>query len=118
MASTLAAIRKRIETLQREAEALKAREKKSVVERIKEAIAHYAITADELGLAGQRGNPGRKPGPKPATNSASKPGGRPAARARSGFGDAAGNRWGGRGPRPAWFKAALAAGKTPDELRL
>lgn len=30
--------------------------------------------------------------------------------------DLAGNSWGGRGPRPGWVKAALAAGKSLDEL--
>jgi DNA-binding protein H-NS len=32
------------------------------------------------------------------------------------FKDDAGNAWSGRGPRPAWFKKAIAAGKTPEEL--
>ena len=30
--------------------------------------------------------------------------------------DAAGNSWGGRGPKPGWMKAALAAGKKLEEL--
>ena len=30
--------------------------------------------------------------------------------------DAAGNSWGGRGPKPGWVKAALAAGKNLEEL--
>ena len=32
------------------------------------------------------------------------------------FKDDQGNTWGGIGKRPAWFKAALASGKTPEEL--
>lgn len=32
------------------------------------------------------------------------------------FKDGQGNVWSGRGPRPAWFKAALEAGKSADEL--
>ncbi len=32
------------------------------------------------------------------------------------FKDDQGNVWSGRGPRPTWFKAALEAGKSPDEL--
>ena len=31
--------------------------------------------------------------------------------------DAAGNAWSGRGPRPRWVKAAMAAGKSLDDLR-
>jgi DNA-binding protein H-NS len=36
--------------------------------------------------------------------------------ARVRYGDQAGNSWGGRGPRPAWLKEALASGKTLDEF--
>jgi DNA-binding protein H-NS len=32
------------------------------------------------------------------------------------FGDEAGNNWTGGGKHPSWFKAALATGKTPEEL--
>ena len=28
----------------------------------------------------------------------------------------AGQTWNGRGPKPKWFKAAIAAGKTPEQL--
>jgi DNA-binding protein H-NS len=110
LASTsLADIKKRIASLQREADALRAREKASVVERIKQAIALYAISAEDLGF----GRPARaKPGPKPK---AARPGGKSAG--RSGFSDGAGNHWSGRGPRPGWFKAALAAGRSVDDLR-
>jgi DNA-binding protein H-NS len=34
------------------------------------------------------------------------------------YGDASGNRWSGRGPRPAWMKAALAAGADLPSLLL
>ncbi len=32
------------------------------------------------------------------------------------FRDEAGNSWTGRGKRPNWFKAAIAAGKKPEDL--
>ena len=32
------------------------------------------------------------------------------------FEDDQGNTWRGMGKRPAWFKAALASGKTPEDL--
>jgi len=32
--------------------------------------------------------------------------------------DESGNVWSGRGPRPGWFKAALAAGKAAEEFLL
>lgn len=110
--SSLADIRKRIESLQREAEALKAREKSSVVERIKQAIALYAISAEELGFGRSlRG----KPGPQARVGGTAAP--KKKAKGRRGFSDGAGNHWSGRGPRPGWFKAALAAGRSVDDLR-
>jgi len=32
------------------------------------------------------------------------------------FQDGQGNSWGGRGPRPAWLRAALASGRTLEEF--
>ena len=32
------------------------------------------------------------------------------------FRDEAGNHWSGHGKRPNWYKAALAAGKTPEDM--
>ena len=43
----------------------------------------------------------------------------PAAAAAKGapkFKDDQGDAWSGRGPRPGWFKAALEAGKSADDL--
>ncbi|WP_298295702.1 H-NS histone family protein [uncultured Litoreibacter sp.] len=30
----------------------------------------------------------------------------------------AANTWGGRGPRPAWLKEAIAKGKSPDDFKI
>jgi len=114
MAKTLAQIQKQIDALQREADAIKSKEKSGVVERIKDAIIHYGITAAELGLGA--GGARRKPGPKPG----SKRKAGAAAKKKGGvvkFRDEAGNTWSGRGPKPRWFKAALEAGKKPDDLK-
>ena len=99
MAKSLQGLLKQIEQLQKQADGLRSREKAGVVARIKEAIAHYDITADELfgatpakatrkraataGVAGKRGKAAAK-----------KPG----------------------GTRPNWFKDALAAGKQAEDL--
>lgn len=115
--TTLTEINRKIAKLQKQADALKRREKKGVVERIKVAIEHYGITAAELGIDGAR-----RRGRPPAATSAEAP----ATRARKGRGarrtvavryrDAVGNTWSGRGKRPNWFKAELAAGRTPEDL--
>lgn len=110
MARTLADIHQQIDKLQKEAEALKAKEKGGVVARIQEAIAHYGLTPQELfghALAGKSGRKARKASAKgKAAKSA----------AVIKYRDDSGNSWVGRGKRPAWFTAALAAGKSADDL--
>ena len=57
-------------------------------------------------VAGGDKSPGKrrkKAGPKPSVRTVK-------------LKDDQGNTWGGMGKRPGWFKAALASGKTPEEL--
>lgn len=98
-----AQIQKQIEALQREADGLRAQEVAGVVARIKEAIAHYGLTAEQLGYGTM---------PRGTKAKAQKVGraGAPA------YSDGLGNIWGGRGPRPQWLKAAIAAGRTLEEF--
>ena len=119
--STLKAIHEQIAALQAKAEAIRQQEVGGVIAKIKDAIAHYGLTAADLGLAGtapkaaKPSAPGRKAG--------RKAGGGPASSARKGkpmraakYTDGQGNTWSGVGKRPNWFKAALAAGKKEEEL--
>lgn len=117
MAKTLQALLKQIEHLQKQADTLRSREKAEVVARIREAIAHYDITADELfGTASARGRRRAAPAAE-----AARPKRRRAAAAKKPAGvakytDGAGRTWSGVGKRPNWFKEALAAGKQPEDL--
>lgn len=146
---TLAQIQSQIDKLQKEAESIRAREVADVVGRIKEAIAHYGLSAADLGLAGKTGArgpvrkgaaSGEKVGEKasekarrkavaqaPAKKAGRKGGsgqtssGKPAKAARVSvikFADDQGHTWTGVGKRPNWFLAAIAAGKTADDLRV
>lgn len=108
--ATYIEVQKQIEALQKEAEALKAAEREGVIERMKEAIAVYDITAADLGLSGGPGY-SRKKAAKRSTK-ASKQG----AAATAAYSDGKGNTWGGRGPRPRWLKEALAAGAKLEEF--
>ena len=110
MAKTYADIQKQIEELSREAEKLKRKEVEEVVQRIKEAIAAYGLTASDLGLSGQRG---RKAAASPKVR---KPRAGKVKSAAVKFRDGAGNTWGGRGPRPQWLREALAAGKKLEDF--
>jgi DNA-binding protein H-NS len=102
MAKTYADVQAQIAKLQAEAEVLRKREINGVIGRIKEAIAHYGLTAEDLGLGVQRrervvatGKQRRQPDS-----------------AKAKYSDGQGNTWGGRGPRPAWLRDALAAGRS------
>ena len=109
MAKTYLQIQKQIGQLQKEAEQLRRKEADGVLGRIKEAIAVYGFTAADLGLDKPSG---RADGVARAVRGK----GRKKAASAAKYKDDQGHVWGGRGPRPAWFKAALAAGKTPDDL--
>jgi DNA-binding protein H-NS len=118
--STFKAIQEQIAALQAKANAIRQQEVGGVIAKIKDAIAHYGLTAADLGLAAaapkaskaaKPSKPGRKPRGRPAGS------GRPGKPVRATkYTDGQGNTWSGMGKRPNWFKAALAAGKTAGEL--
>ena len=101
---TFLEVQKQIEQLQQEAEQLRKQESNEVLARIKEAIAVYGFTAAELGVAG-----GAKRGrvPKAVSVKAGRKFSGKAGASAPKYRDQNGNVWSGRGPRPAWFKAAL-----------
>jgi DNA-binding protein H-NS len=116
---TLDEIQAEIRRLEAEAQAVRQAEVAEVIGRIKEAIKHYGLTAEDLGLAPKRR--GRKPGAKAAMGAASKAAGRKASAKKAGvakYGDGQGNTWTGHGKRPKWFLDALASGKSASELLL
>lgn len=128
MPKSLARIEKEIEALEREADALRKKEAAGVIARIKEAIAHYQLSAQDLGLAGEprgrrgtaRGSRRVRPEGRQLSNGAlAKATATPRRRAGGHvqYKDDAGNTWSGRGRRPEWLKAALQSGKTLDDLR-
>lgn len=106
MTKTYAQVMKQIKTLSAEAEKLKRKEVQGVIDRIREAINAYGLTASDLGLQG-RGRVAAKAATRRKGAKAGK--GRGAQQVK--FRDEAGNTWGGRGPRPRWLREALASGK-------
>jgi DNA-binding protein H-NS len=109
--ATYIELQRQIEALQKEADALKSKEREGVIERMKEAIEAYGITASDLGLSARRGRPASS-FPRGATRrKASKSAGGAAA-----YADSAGNTWGGRGPRPKWLRDALANGAKLEDF--
>jgi DNA-binding protein H-NS len=99
VATTYEQLQKKIEALRAQAEQMKRGELGGVIDRIKEAVAHYGLTASDL--FGKRTRAA-------STSVKSAPRGSKRAVAYS---DGQGNTWGGRGPRPRWLREALAEGK-------
>ena len=115
---TLAALNAQIAALQAQAHTLRKKEVADVVARVTEAIAHYGLTAADLGFghtAATTEKSSAAVGTKPAKKRRKGAAAKPAAKAVK-FKDDQGHTWGGIGKRPDWFKAALAAGKTADDL--
>lgn len=109
-------IQKQIATLQRKAEKLRKQELKEeivgVVARIKVAIEHYGITAEQLGFGVAAGSVR-----KIANANANAKAGRAVAPARAvKYSDGQGNSWSGIGKRPYWLRDALDAGRTLEEF--
>ena len=109
---TLAALNAQIAALQAQADALRKKEVAEVVAKIKDAIAHYGLTAADLGLAtGARKN-AKLPaagGDKPASKQRKKAGPKPSARTVKFKDDKAtpGVAWasGRHGSRLLWLQA-------------
>ena len=115
--STLAALNSQIAALQAQADTLRKSEIADVIAQAKLAISHYGLTAADLGLAKKQAkstNAASAGTKKPRKNAAKKSQGRAGKAIK--YRDDAGNTWVGMGKRPDWFRAALAAGKKPEDL--
>jgi DNA-binding protein H-NS len=116
MAKTLDQIQQQIAKLQKEADAIKAKEVSGVVERIKDAIAHYGLTVEDLF---GRSVGGRKAASKDRVRlkkSTAKKATTKGSRVPVKYRDDAGNTWTGRGNKPRWLVAAIANGKTVEDF--
>jgi DNA-binding protein H-NS len=110
---TFAELKVEIAALEAQAAKLHVAEKKEVIERIKEAIGIYGITATDLGLArAAKGAPKTK-GVKRASSKAAK-NSKTAKTAK--YKDDTGNVWSGRGPRPQWLRKALEGGASLEQF--
>lgn len=97
---TLAEIKGKIAELQKQAEAARAEEVAGVVGRIREAIAYYDLSIQDI-FGGRSAGAVRSNGVKAGVIR---------------YRDSAGHTWTGRGKRPNWFKSAIADGATPEDL--
>ena len=115
MAKTYSQMQKQIAKLQREADALRKKEVGGVVARIKEAIQHYELTAQDLfGGQGSKRSAGKKglgDGAKPSGGAALK-----GKKVPVKYRDENGNTWTSRGSQPKWLVAALESGRKIEDF--
>lgn len=100
MATSYSKLQSQIALLQRQADAVRKSEVAGVVKRIKDAIATYGITRDDLFSGGESGKRGTASPTSGGTT----------------YSDGQGNSWGGRGPRPRWLRDAIAGGKSLEDF--
>ncbi len=113
MTKTYAQVMKQIDSLKSEAERLRRQEVDGVIERIREAIRHYGLTAADLGLARARTE---AKGPARKTRGRRKAKAAAPGNAAMKYRDDQGHGWVGRGKRPQWLRDALAAGKKLEDF--
>ncbi|TAM33686.1 MAG: H-NS histone family protein [Burkholderiaceae bacterium] len=116
MAKTLAQLNAQIAELQKKVDAVKAKEAVGVIERIKEAIAHYGLTAADLGFSGRAAKSVETAGKVAARKTRKKAAKKPAGVIR--YRDEVGNTWTGHGKRPRWFLMALESGTKLEDLEV
>lgn len=106
------------ETLRKQAEAMLSKERPAALAATREAVSIFGFTAAELGLSKPNSISKKMGKPAMAGAPAAK---KPVKKKVTGaprFADGSGNSWSGRGPRPSWFKAAIADGMSEDALRV
>ena len=109
MTKTYAQIVKQIESLKQEAEKIRRHEVDGVVARIREAIAHYNLSASDLGLGSKPKGAGKAAAPAKTRKTKSAA---PKAPKVVKFRNDSGGTWGGIGKRPQWLRDAINSGKS------
>jgi DNA-binding protein H-NS len=115
MTKTYAQLTQEIEVLRQQAEEVWKEEVAGVIGRIKEAIAYYGLTADDLGL-GTRASRGNGAAQRAVSKGARRKKATQRAPSTIKYRDEAGRSWTGMGPQPGWLKAALAAGASLESV--
>lgn len=114
MTKSLKQLLAQIDSLQKQADQIRRKEVEGVVERIKEAIAHYELTVEDLfGESSSRVRVAPVKQSKVVKGLSPRKKKSPVAFPKYHL---EGQAWSGRGRRPKWFVDALAAGKKPEDM--
>lgn len=116
MTKTYAQLAREIQALQAHAEKLRQSETKDVIARLNESIAQYGLSAQDLHFPGASGS-------SSSASFFSLRSARSGSSSRSAsssdvakYSDGPGRVWGGRGPRPAWLREAMAQGRSLESF--
>ncbi|WP_083438436.1 H-NS family nucleoid-associated regulatory protein [Caldimonas brevitalea] len=101
MPKTYAQLQEQMEALRRQMEVAKRKEGTGVLKEIRKQVALYGFTPKDV-FGGEQKATGRKA----STSAVPK------------YQDGNGNSWSGRGPRPAWLRAALERGEALESFLL
>jgi DNA-binding protein H-NS len=115
MTKTYAQLAREIAALQASAQKQLALEAKGAIAKINDLISTYSLTAGDLTFASASALAVSRPASK-QTKATNGKGGKASQGAK--FSDGNGNRWGGRGPRPAWLRNAIAAGRALESFAI
>jgi DNA-binding protein H-NS len=116
MTKTLGQIQQQIARLQREAESIRRREVSGVIARIRTAIEHYGLTAQDLFGKQASGSSRKARRAAPDERAARKGNPRKGQPVPVKYRDEYGNTWAARGNRPRWLVEALKSGKSLEDF--
>ena len=122
--ASLIDLNRKIAKLQKQADAIKNRERKGIIAQIRQAIVDYELTPDDLFSAnGAVARRGRRPAGASEEGGARPRRGRPVGSVSRKpvpirYRDDEGNTWTGRGKQPNWLRAHVEAGHDIEEFRV
>ena len=109
----LVKLRQQISDMEKQAAELQKKNRPAVLAELREQMAAYGITAEELSRPARKAQKPRQPLAKAASPAKGK---KPAAASPAKYRGPEGQEWTGRGTVPRWLNALLVDGKTRDDF--
>ena len=110
----LVKLRQQIADMQKQADQLLKQSRPAVLAQLREQMAAYGITAQELSRPAPKARSPKAPQPKPAASPAK--GKKPVVSLPAKYRGPEGQEWTGKGSAPKWLNALMAAGKTREDF--
>jgi DNA-binding protein H-NS len=109
----LVKLRQQIAEMEKQAADLQKKNRPAVLAELREQMAAYGITAEELSRPAARSQKPRQPPGKAASSAKGK---KAAASSPAKYRGPQGQEWTGRGTAPKWLNELVAAGKTREDF--